>query len=193
MTYDTIEDGESTPLHEGGYSENAPSMKNKYTSAFIVRALMVGTAVAVGALLLMAGHSKMTTMNNKSSNVVDGMVVVSSATSHLSDNEDPCVIATGTFSGLSCKDSKGYCAGPGGSFETYSAMNHYETCYVSQNGYCWSRSHRFTICGNTAYDRCDPKGYNDGNKHYDEGGIWHVSAPQSDGSCGNPCREFLYG
>ena len=192
MTYDTIEDGESTPLHEGGYSKDAPSMKNKHTSAFIVCALMVGTAVAVSALLLMAGPSKMMTMNNKSSNI-DGMVVVSSATSRLSNDEDPCVVATGTFSGLSCKDSQGHCAGPGESFRTHLAMNHYETCYVSQNGYCWSRSHTFTICELTSYPRCDPKGYNDGNKHYDEKGIWHVLAPYLDGSCGNPCKEFLYG
>ena len=38
---------------------------------------MVGTAMAMGALLLMAGPSKMTTMNSSSSNV-DGKIVVSS-------------------------------------------------------------------------------------------------------------------
>ena len=97
MTYDTIEDGESTPLHEGGYSEDALSTKNKrISSSIIVRALMVGTTV--GALLLMAGHSKMTM--NKTSNV-DGMVVVSSKTT----DDHPCAPATGTFSGLSCKNS----------------------------------------------------------------------------------------
>ena len=128
---------------------------------------------------------------NKSRNV-DGMVVVSS---------DPlsteCTIATGTFSGLSCKTSYEYndCAGPGESFGTYPAMKHYETCYVSRNGYCWSRSHIFHICYSPTnckffYQRCDPKGYRDGDDGYNKYGFWHVTAPPSDGSCGDPCREF---
>ena len=71
MKYDTMEDGESTPLQEGGYSADsptaaAPSTKNR-TSSAIARAMMVGTAV--GVLLLMAGHSKMMTRSNN----VDGM------------------------------------------------------------------------------------------------------------------------
>ena len=200
MTYDTIEDGESTPLHEGGYSEDALSTKNKrISSSIIVRALMVGTTVAVGALLVMAGPLKMTTMN-KSRNV-DGMIVVSSATSHLSESE-ACYVAEGTFSGLSCKNSKGLCAGPGDSWGGFAYMHHYETCYVSNNPYpndrCWSRSHTVSSCysGMGAhicdyfYNRCDPDGYFDGDNGYKRDGIWHVSTPLSDGSCGNPCQEF---
>jgi len=76
MTYDTIKDGDSTPLQEGGYSIDgtstsaAPfSTKNKHTSSAIVRAMMVGAAVGV-LLLMMAGYSKM--MMDSSSNVHDG-------------------------------------------------------------------------------------------------------------------------
>ena len=186
MTYDTIENGESTPLQIPEGTSVAPSStKNKHTSSIIVRALMVGTTV--GALLLMAGHSKMTTMN-KTSNV-DGMVVVSSTVK--------CTPATGTFSGLSCKNNKSFCAGPGGSFSQRGNRKDFETCYVSNNpspnDRCWSHSH--TVCAGLGchlyYDRCDPLGYNDGDKGYDEYGIWHVSAPHSDGSCGYPCREFI--
>ena len=86
MTYDTINDEESTPLKiQGGYSDDAtgvaPSSTKKRASSSIVRVMMVGTAVAVGVLLVMAGLSKMTTMN-KSSNV-DGMVIVSSLATHV--------------------------------------------------------------------------------------------------------------
>ena len=74
--YDTIEEGESTPLHDGRYFADfttaATLSTKKPTSSSIVRAVMVSTTV--GTLLLMAGPSKM--MMNMSSNV-DGMVVVS--------------------------------------------------------------------------------------------------------------------
>jgi len=77
MKYDTIEDGEATPLQISEGASVAPSStNNKRTSSIIVRALMVGTTLC--ALLLMAGHSKMTM--NKTSNV-DGMVVVSEGSS----------------------------------------------------------------------------------------------------------------
>ena len=192
MTYDTIEDEESTPLHDGGYSANSTTAAalstKKPTSSTIVRAMMVGATV--GVLLLMAGPSMMT-MNTRSRNV-DGMVVVSSATSRLSDEQ--CAPATGTFSGLSCQGSDGWCAGAGESFREYPAMLYFETCYVSQNGYCWSHSHE--VDGNLGtlfidyYTRCDPDGYIDGRYDYKSYGIWHISAPLSDGSCGNPCQEF---
>ena len=68
MTYNTINDEESTPLTiQGGYSEDATGVK-KHASSRIVRTMLVGTAMAVGVFLLMAGPSM-----NKSSNV-DGMV-----------------------------------------------------------------------------------------------------------------------
>ena len=198
MTYDTINDEESTPLKiQGGYSDDAtgvaPSSTKKPTSSTIVRALMVGTAV--GALLLMAGPSKMTTLN-KSSNV-DGMVIVSSLATR-------CTPATDTFSGLSCKNEDGYCAGPGGSFSlnATNAMSHFDTCYVSNNDppndRCWSHSHTVRNCDlwsehcYLSADRCDPDGYFDGDDSYVFFGIWHVQTPLSDGSCGNPCREFIY-
>ena len=78
MTYDTINAGEATPLKiQGGYSDDAtgvaPSSTKKSASSSIVRTMLVGTAVAVGVFLLMAGPSKMMTTMNKSSNV-DGMV-----------------------------------------------------------------------------------------------------------------------
>ena len=79
MQYGTIKDGESTPLQEGGYSDDgtstsaAPNTTNKHTRSAIIRALMVGTTVGT-LLLMMAGHSKMMA---RSSNV-DGMVAVSS-------------------------------------------------------------------------------------------------------------------
>ena len=82
MTYDKINDDEATPLKiQGGYSDDATgvapsSTKNKRTSSSIVRDLMIGTAVAVGVLLVMAGPSSMTTMN-KSSNV-EGWTVTKS-------------------------------------------------------------------------------------------------------------------
>ena len=71
MKYDTIEDGESTPL-QGGSSNTAPSAApNKTTpassSTAIVRAFMIGTTAGA---LLMAGHSK---MMNSSSNFVDNV------------------------------------------------------------------------------------------------------------------------
>ena len=190
MTYATINDGEATPLQisEGTSSVAPSSTKNKRTSSIIVRALMVGTTV--GALLLMAGHSKMTM--NKTSNV-DGMVVVSSKTT----DDHPCAPATGTFSGKSCKDRYGWCAGPGESFGGYAKIDDFETCYVSQNGYCWSHSHPVTECAEsmyvlctTVYQRCDPVGYYDGDSGYAREGFWHVSAPKLDGSCGNRCEEF---
>jgi len=83
MKYDTIEDGESTPLQEGGYSDDgtstsaAPNTTNKHTRSTIVRILMVGTTV--GTLLLMiTGHSKMMARYSN----VDGMVAVSSTARH---------------------------------------------------------------------------------------------------------------
>ena len=67
---------------------------------------MVGTAMAMGALVLwMASPAKRMTRNTTSN--VDGMVVVSSTTSHLSGEIEACYVAAGTFHGLSCKDSKG--------------------------------------------------------------------------------------
>ena len=201
MTYDTINDEEVTPLKiQGGYSDDAtgvaPSTKKRASSS-IVRAMMVGTAVAVGVLLVMAGPSKMTTMN-KSSNV-DGMVVVSSEPEPLSHcYSTTCHVPPygEAFSGLSCKDSDGFCAGPGESFRKHPAMNHYETCYISRNGYCWSRAHQGCFCHGTQgchgyFDRCDPVGYFDGDDGYEREGFWHVSAPRYDGFCGNPCREFI--
>ena len=231
MPYATIHEGEATPLQipHDGYSADstgvAPSTK-KRASSIIVRAMMVGTAMAMGTLLLMAGHSKMMTRN--SSRNVDGMVVVSSTATQ--DSSD-CAPATGTFSGLSCKDSNGYCAGPHGLWEepgVAKALNHFETCFVSNNpppnDRCWSRSHgdggdifyvktdvidHNYIMNNyqvdtvapkqvrfiqpedgTGFYRCDPVGYFDGDSGYDQDGVWHVSTPLSDGSCGNPCREF---
>ena len=53
MTYDKIEDEESTPFHDGGYSANSTTAAalstKKPTSSTIVRAVMVGAMV--GALL----------------------------------------------------------------------------------------------------------------------------------------------
>ena len=82
MTYNTINDGEATPLQIPEGTSVAPrSTNNKRTSSSsIVRALMVGTAMAVGALVLrMAGPAKMVTTMHKTRNV-DGMVVASGAT-----------------------------------------------------------------------------------------------------------------
>ena len=195
--YDTIEDGEATPLHDGRYSADsttaaAPRTK-KPTSSTFVRAVMVGTTTVGALLFLMAGPSMMMTMN--SPNNIDGMVVVSSSANPFHTD---CAPATGTFSGLSCKDSNGYCAGPGRSWGGYAKIDDFETCYVSNNDppndRCWSRSHsvtkRFEYIPYTEYLRCDPDGYNDGNTGYDKEGIWHVQTPLADGSCGNPCRKF---
>ena len=58
MTYNTINDEEATPLTiQGGYSKDATGVK-KHASSSIVRTMMVGTAMAVGVFLLMAGPSK---------------------------------------------------------------------------------------------------------------------------------------
>ena len=232
--YDTINDGEATPLQipEDGDSVDGakvdPRTKKPTSSSTIVRALMVGTAV--GALLLMAGPTKMTTMHNSSN--VDSMVVVSSATCRLSDIASCLVPPAGeAFSGLSCKNKFGYCAGPHGLWKepgVAKAMNHFETCFVSNNpppnNLCWSRSyddggdifyvktdvidHNYIMNNyqvdtvapkqvrfiqpedGTGFYRCDPVGYFDGDSGYDQDGVWHVSTPLSDGSCGNPCREF---
>merc|ERR1712028_253621 len=120
--------------------------------------------------------------------------------------------ATGTFRGLSCKDSDGWCAGTGEAFGKHSAMNEYETCYVSSNDppndRCWSRSDTVEDCPgcyyfcHEEYERCDPVGYFDNDRGYfnddetpdgyNKYGVWHVSAPLSDGSCGNPCKEFKH-
>ena len=169
---------------------------------------MVGTTVAVGTLLLMMTGPSMMTMKTRSSNV-DGMVVVSSTATQDSSG---CAPATGTFSGLSCKDNNGNCAVAGGSWGGYAKIDDFETCYVSQNGYCWSRSqevdnpigrrslflvepgamdHNYNMQPLTFFTRCDPDGYNDGDFGYDNDGIWHVATPLWDGSCGNPCREFF--
>ena len=89
MTYHTIEDGELTPLQEGGYSDAAPSKKNQHTSSAIVRAMrammMVSTAVTV-LLWMLAGHTKML---RHSSRNVDGTVIVSSAARHPNNGRDP--------------------------------------------------------------------------------------------------------
>jgi len=256
MTDVTIDDGKSTPLLHGGQSDTAPSMNNKYVSSVIVRALMMGTA-AVGVLLLMlTGPSKMMMRTNSSRNV-DTMVVVSSAATqekkgYYRIDVTDCAPATGTFSGLSCKDSDGWCAGTGEAFGKHSAMNDYETCYVSNNDppndRCWSRSNTVDVCTlygvfdalcdtsncetcyvsnndppndrcwsrsdtvedcpgcyyfcHEEYERCDPVGYFDNDRGYknddetpdgyNKYGVWHVSAPLSDGSCGNPCKEFKH-
>ena len=181
-------------------TSNLASWKTKK----VVRAMLVVTAVAVGVLLLMTGPSKMM-MNIRSRNVVD-MVVASGATQVSKDAEDtPCLAPPygEAFSGYSCKDKDGFCAGGGEAFGLHLAMDHFETCYVSNNDppndRCWSHSHTVTIncvyipefiC-ETSYDRCDPVGYFDGEYGYDKFGVWHVSAPRSDGSCGNPCQEFM--
>ena len=208
MKYDTIEDGESTPLHKGGYSEEAPST-NKRTSSSIVRALLVGTAV--GALLLLAGPSKATTRNT-SRNVVDGLVVDSStATWPGNVHSKRCRVAEGTFSGVSCKGSvdtssyigsTGYCAGPGESFGDHPVMtSDFETCYVTITGldsvptlhYCWSHSHRVKNWSwdnkhfSVSHYRCDPKGYFDDIVYNPR--HTHISVPLADGSCGNPCPD----
>ena len=156
---------------------------------------MVGTTVAVGTLLLMMTGPSMMTMKTRSSNV-DGMVVVSSTATQDSSGSG-CAPATGTFSGLSCKDNNGNCAVAGGSWGGYAKIDDFETCYVSQNGYCWSHSHPVTECAEsmyvlctTVYQRCDPVGYYDGDSGYAREGFWHVSAPKLDGSCGNRCEEF---
>ena len=109
MQYNTIEDGESTPLHEGGYSKE-PLSTNKRTSSIIVRAMMVGTAMAMGALLLMAGPSKIMTMHQ--SNNVDGMVVVSSTTSPRSEIE-ACYVAVGNLMDWVVKTARGGVRDPG--------------------------------------------------------------------------------
>ena len=146
----------------------------------------------------MAGPLK---MPRNSSSHVDTMVIVSSAATHRTDITK-CALATGPFSGLSCKDAFGYCAGPGQSFGEHAAMDHYETCYVSNNDppndRCWSRSHKVKNCKKYSgvkvcfadSERCDPVGYFDGDDGYDIFGVWHVQTPLPDGSCGNPCREF---
>ena len=206
MPYATINDGEATPLQipDDGYSTEcttaaAPSSTKKPTSSTIVRALMVATAVAVGTLLLLAGPSKMT---RNSASHVDGMVVVSSRPGicRITSDGGPCYVAEGTFSGLSCKNKHGYCAGPGGSFGGgHAARTDFETCYVSNNpppnNRCWSRSHCVITCSTYyvgSFVRCDPVGYFDGDSGYKRDGIWHVSTPFPDGSCGNPCREFSH-
>jgi len=152
---------------------------------------MVGTAMAMGALLLMAGPSKIMTMHQ--SNNVDGMVVVSSTTSPRSEIE-ACYVAVGKFNGLSCKDSKGWCAGPGEAWSERGDRKQFETCYVSNNrppyDRCWSHSHSYQEEYVTLSKRCDPAGYNDGDQKYDKDGVWHVSTPFADGSCGLPCLYF---
>ena len=220
MKYDTINDGEATPLQipddgdsvEDGTSVAPSSTKNKRTSSIIVRTLLVGTAV--GALLLLAGPSKMMTTMNKSRNA-DGMMVASKIglCSLAEVEEEPCRVAEGTFSGVSCKGSvdtssyigsTGYCAGPGGPFaETHESLIFFETCYktdvpnlpfVAPNGRCWTASHRvktwswddkqFSLSAYT----CDPD-FDGSTDIYKKKGIWHISAPLSDGSCGYPCPE----
>ena len=149
--------------------------------------MLVGTTV--GTLLLMSSHLMMLL---RSSRNIDGMVVVSSAATQGTDITK-CAPATGPFSGLSCKDAFGYCAGPGESFGDHPVMtSDFETCYVTITGldsvptlhYCWSHSHRAKNWSwdnkhfNLSYYRCDP---------FDD--HTHISAPLADGSCGNPCPE----
>jgi len=90
MTYHTIEDGELTPLQEGGYSDDAPRKKNQHTSSAIVRAMrammMVSTAVTV-LLWMLAGHTKM--LRHSSRNVDGSTVVVSSTARHPNNGRDP--------------------------------------------------------------------------------------------------------
>ena len=198
MTYATIEDGESTPL-QGGHSVEAISghtSTNKRAVAAIVCAVMVGATISA-LVLMMAGP--LTMPLNGSSNV-DTMVVVSStATQEKGSDITKCAPATGKFSGLSCKDSDGNCAGPGSSFGEHPGNDFFETCYVSNNSppndRCWSCSHTVSLCAlwvfcDDYHERCDPVGYLDGDIDYNKDGVWHVSAPLSDGSCGNPCQEF---
>ena len=207
MKYDTINDGDATPLQilENGYSMEDGSSgvaprrtNNTRTSSRIVRAvLVVGTAVvAVGALLLLlAGPSKMlTTMN------------ASSCWNCVSPDPPPaeCTPATGRFYSLSCKSSDGYhnvCVRDGHGWDRIPLnWQRFQTCYVSNNAppndRCWSRSHTVTSCGitlglcTTSYQRCDPVGYLDGDQNYNKDGVWHVQRPLPDGTCGNPCQEF---
>ena len=97
---------------------NTTSNPASWKTKKVVRAMLVVTAVAVGVLLLRAGPSKMMTMN-KSRNI-DGMVVDSCNASKCKDAEDdtPCLVPPygEAFSGLSCKDSDGFCAGGGEAF-----------------------------------------------------------------------------
>ena len=123
MTYNTINDGEATPLQIPEGTSVAPrSTNNKRTSSSsIVRALMVGTAMAVGALVLrMAGPAKMVTTMHKTRNV-DGMVVVSSGATHVGSH--PRVTAAG---------------GAGIFTEEYDPNRH--ICFVDIDNpgkYCW--------------------------------------------------------
>ena len=98
MTYATIEDGESTPLQDGGYSANGTtsgsSSTNQRGSFATVRAVMVGATV-MGALVLLRMAGPSTMMRTKSSSsTVDSMVVVSSAATQ---KNDPCLVAGGNF------------------------------------------------------------------------------------------------
>ena len=175
------------------------------TKTVVRTLLLVGTAV--GALLLLAGPSKMMTTRNTSRNVVvDGMVVSSTATQADTIHFKRCRVppVDETFNGYSCRDSTGYCAGPGGPFaETHESLIFFETCYktdvpnlpfVAPNGRCWTASHRvktwswddkqFSLSAYT----CDPD-FDGSTDIYKKKGIWHISAPLSDGSCGYPCPE----
>ena len=97
MTYGTVEDGESTPLKiQGGYADDATDVAwNQRASSALVRTLLVGTTV--GALLLLAGHSKMT---RNSSSTVDGMMVVVSS-------HDSCFGKEGDTAAYACPDTNG--------------------------------------------------------------------------------------
>jgi hypothetical protein len=151
MTYATIEDGELTPL-QGGHSDKATSGR---TSTNKRAAVMVGATVVGALVLLMAGPL---TMPMTGSSNVDTMIVASSTATHgVHIRAAPpyrqdknglvhCAPATGPFSGRSCKDPFGWCAGPGSSFSEGVHLQHFETCYVSQNGYCWSHSHTVSDC-----------------------------------------------
>ena len=86
-----------------------PSNPASWKTWKVVCAMMVVTEIPVGVLLLMTGPSKI--MLNIRTRNVDGISVVSSY-----PPTTECAPATGTFSGLSCKDSYGFCAGPGSSF-----------------------------------------------------------------------------
>ena len=180
MTYGTIEDKESTPLQEGGYSDDAaPGTNNNRTSSVIARAVMVGT---IAGALLMAGHSMM--MPNRSSNV-DGMVIVPSAASRLS-GKAPCLVAGGTFSGTNTRDGK------------YGKVVAFENCYQARDNkgndivpwqYCWTKSYHSSLCDMLStnaycYLPCVPTG------NWVELDPRFVNPVTDPHSCGPPCENM---
>ena len=185
MTYATIEDGESTPLQDGGYSVNGTtsgsSSTNQRGSFATVRAVMVGATV-MGALVLLRMAGPSTMMRTKSSSsTVDSMVVVSSAATQ---KNDPCLVAGGNFN-WNNNDRDGLSPNP------------FETCYQWKNEakYCWSKSHyssdddddslgRYTLCVPLPFDEPFFAGFSDG---------WHTHSSNNLHPihyCGPPCTTM---